>query len=117
MGSPEISVDAPPTPAPMNIDLNTTPVGGGSSSGGSRKRSRELPADAMEHARSLFDTMLTAEDEAKSMFMAAGVAGAMTLTSGEPEPEELDNREACGWPGKHGRDRGAADVRGESGIG
>ncbi|XBI94030.1 hypothetical protein VPH35_030750 [Triticum aestivum] len=38
--SPEVSAVAPSTPAPAPIDLNATPVAGGSSSGGARKRTR-----------------------------------------------------------------------------
>ncbi|KAE8799326.1 putative serine/threonine-protein kinase [Hordeum vulgare] len=41
--SPEVSVLAPFTPAPAPIDLNATPVAGGSSSGGARKHARQMP--------------------------------------------------------------------------
>ncbi|KAE8783394.1 hypothetical protein D1007_43164 [Hordeum vulgare] len=57
-GSPEVS-----------INLNAVLVGGGSSSGGARKRPRELPADAMGNACNWFNRMSAAEDEANRMFM------------------------------------------------
>ena len=53
--SPEVSVVAPSTPAP--IDLNATPVAGGSSSGGARKRAWHMPADVLPGTRNLFDGM------------------------------------------------------------
>ncbi|KAE8767980.1 DNA repair protein rhp54 [Hordeum vulgare] len=55
--SPEVSVVAPSTPVPTTIDLNTTPVAGGSSSGGARKRARHTPADQLPGAHNLFDEM------------------------------------------------------------
>ncbi|KAE8770060.1 DNA repair protein rhp54 [Hordeum vulgare] len=54
--SSEVSVVAPSTPAPTPIDLNATPVAGGSSSGGARKRVWPM-------ARNLFDEMPAAGDE------------------------------------------------------
>ncbi|KAE8766561.1 DNA repair protein rhp54 [Hordeum vulgare] len=53
----------------MAIDINTTHVGGGSCSGGNRKRQHELPADVMENARNVFVTMPVADDEANPLFM------------------------------------------------
>ncbi|XP_037418888.1 uncharacterized protein LOC119283438 [Triticum dicoccoides] len=61
--SPDVSMVAPSTPAPAPIDLNATPVAGGSSSGGARKRARQMPADVLSDARNLFDGMPAAGDE------------------------------------------------------
>ncbi|XBI00455.1 hypothetical protein VPH35_129474 [Triticum aestivum] len=61
--SPDVSVVAPSTPAPAPIDLNATPVVGGSSSGGTRKRARQTPAGGLPDARNLFEGMLSAVDE------------------------------------------------------
>ncbi|XP_044373207.1 uncharacterized protein, partial [Triticum aestivum] len=61
--TPDVSVVAPSMPAPAPIDLNATPVAGGSSSGGARKRARQMPAGALPDARNLFDGMLAAGDE------------------------------------------------------
>ncbi|KAE8802829.1 putative serine/threonine-protein kinase [Hordeum vulgare] len=68
-GSSEVSVAASATPAPVAIDLNTMPIGGGSSSTGARKLSRELPTNVLGNARNPFDIMPTPEDEANCMFM------------------------------------------------
>ncbi|KAE8790066.1 hypothetical protein D1007_35673 [Hordeum vulgare] len=43
----EVSIVAPSTPASMTIDLNATSVAGGSSSGGTRKRQREMLVDTL----------------------------------------------------------------------
>ncbi|XP_044335663.1 uncharacterized protein [Triticum aestivum] len=59
----EVSVVAPSTPAPAPINLNATPVAGGSSSGGVRKRARQMPADVLPGARNLFYGMPAAGDE------------------------------------------------------
>ncbi|XP_037480496.1 uncharacterized protein LOC119357757 [Triticum dicoccoides] len=59
--SPEVSVVAPSTPTP--IDLNATPVAGGSSFGGVRKRARHMPADVLPGACSLFDGMPASGDD------------------------------------------------------
>uniref|UniRef100_A0A8I6X9Z7 No apical meristem-associated C-terminal domain-containing protein n=1 Tax=Hordeum vulgare subsp. vulgare TaxID=112509 RepID=A0A8I6X9Z7_HORVV len=61
--SPELSVVAPSTLAPAPIDLNTTPVAGGSSSGGARKRARKMRADVLPDAHNLFDVTSAAADE------------------------------------------------------
>ncbi|KAE8771069.1 DNA repair protein rhp54 [Hordeum vulgare] len=61
--SPEVSVVAPSTPAPTTIDLNATPVAGGSSSGGARKRARQTPADKLPGTRNLFDGMSDAGND------------------------------------------------------
>ncbi|KAE8767073.1 DNA repair protein rhp54 [Hordeum vulgare] len=54
---------APSTLAPAPIDLNTTPVAGGSSSGGARKRVRQMRADVLSGACNLFNGMPAAGDE------------------------------------------------------
>ncbi|XBH68033.1 hypothetical protein VPH35_096292 [Triticum aestivum] len=61
--SPDVSVVAPSTPAPAPIDLNATPVAGGSSSGGARKRVRQTLASVLPEACNLFDGMPSAVDE------------------------------------------------------
>ncbi|XBH71874.1 hypothetical protein VPH35_099271 [Triticum aestivum] len=61
--SPNVSVVTPSTPAPAPINLNATPVAGGSSSGGTRKRARQTPAGVLPEARNLFDGMPSAVDE------------------------------------------------------
>ena len=61
--SPEVSVVAPSTPAPAPIDLNATPVAGGSSTGGARKRARQKPTDVLSDAHNLFDGMPAAGDD------------------------------------------------------
>src|SRR3954467_3165755 len=53
----------PSTPAPAPVDLNATPVVGGSSSGGARKRARQTSADVLPDARNLFEGMPSAVDE------------------------------------------------------
>ncbi|KAE8811841.1 Cysteine-rich receptor-like protein kinase 10 [Hordeum vulgare] len=59
--SPEVSVVAPSTPVP--IDLNATPVAVGSSTGGARKRAPQTRADQLLGARNLFDGMPAAGDD------------------------------------------------------
>ncbi|XBI95510.1 hypothetical protein VPH35_031961 [Triticum aestivum] len=61
--SPDVSVVAPSTPAPAPIDLNATPVAGGSSSSGVRKRAWQTPAGVLSDARNLFEEMPSAVDE------------------------------------------------------
>ncbi|KAE8794421.1 putative serine/threonine-protein kinase [Hordeum vulgare] len=61
--SPEVSVVAPSTPTPATIDLNATPVAGGSSSGGVRKRARLTSADQLPGARNLFDGMPATDND------------------------------------------------------
>ncbi|KAE8775272.1 DNA repair protein rhp54 [Hordeum vulgare] len=61
--SHEVSVVAPSTPVPVPINLNATPVAGASSSGGARKRARQMPADVLSGACDLFDRMPVADDE------------------------------------------------------
>ncbi|XP_044955705.1 uncharacterized protein LOC123406283 [Hordeum vulgare subsp. vulgare] len=59
----EVSVVAPSTPAPASIDLNVTPVAGGSSFGGARKRPRQMRAGVLPYACNMFDGMPAAGDE------------------------------------------------------
>ncbi|KAF7004564.1 hypothetical protein CFC21_019776 [Triticum aestivum] len=61
--SPDVSVVTPSTPAPAPIDLNATPMVGGSSSGDTRKCARKTPADGLSDARNLFEEMSSAVDE------------------------------------------------------
>ncbi|KAE8820700.1 DNA repair protein rhp54 [Hordeum vulgare] len=61
--SSEVSIVAPFTPVPVTIDLNATPVAGRSSSGGMRKRQREMPAGMLTGTRNLFDGMPAAIDD------------------------------------------------------
>nr|XP_040259582.1 uncharacterized protein LOC120976547 [Aegilops tauschii subsp. strangulata] len=76
--SPEVSVVAPSTPTPAPIDLHATPVAGGSSSGGARKRARQMPADVLSGARNLFDGMPAAgnEDYMQNMIFEGGTPAA-----------------------------------------
>ncbi|XBH68748.1 hypothetical protein VPH35_096821 [Triticum aestivum] len=76
--SPDVSVVAPSTPAPAPIDLNATPVVGGSSSGGLRKRARQTPDDGLPDARNLFEEMPSAVDEdyMRNLIFEGGVPGA-----------------------------------------
>ncbi|KAE8786090.1 DNA repair protein rhp54 [Hordeum vulgare] len=61
--SSKVSVVAPSTPAPAPINLNATPVADGSSSGGPRKRAREMSLGMLSDASNLFDGMPTAVDD------------------------------------------------------
>jgi hypothetical protein len=70
----------------VGIVSNRLRACGMASAGSSRWRFRELPEDDPPPTGVVL----------RSMLMAAGVAGATTLTSGESD--ELDKREACGWP-------------------
>uniref|UniRef100_A0A8I6WPF7 Uncharacterized protein n=1 Tax=Hordeum vulgare subsp. vulgare TaxID=112509 RepID=A0A8I6WPF7_HORVV len=76
--SSEVSVVAPSTPAPTTIDLNATPVAGGSSSGGATKRARQTPADQLPGARNLFDGMPAAgnDDYMQNMIFEGGAQSA-----------------------------------------
>ncbi|XBI50124.1 hypothetical protein VPH35_113578 [Triticum aestivum] len=76
--SPDVSVVAPSTPAPAPIDLNATPVVGGSSSGGTRKRARQTPAGGLPDARNLFEGMPSAVDEyfMQNLIFEGGAPGA-----------------------------------------
>ncbi|KAE8783381.1 DNA repair protein rhp54 [Hordeum vulgare] len=72
--SPEVSVVAPSTHMPTIIDLNATPMAGGSSSGGVRKRARQMPVDQLPGARNLFDGMPAAgnDDYMQNMIFEGG---------------------------------------------
>ncbi|XP_044396949.1 uncharacterized protein [Triticum aestivum] len=62
--SPDVRVVVPSMPAPAPIDLNVTPVAGGSSFGGARKRARHMLAGVLPDARcNLFEGMPSTGDE------------------------------------------------------
>ncbi|KAE8818691.1 Lectin-domain containing receptor kinase A4.3 [Hordeum vulgare] len=92
--SPEVSIVAPSTPASGIIDLNVAPVAGGSSSGGTRKRRREMPADMLTNARNLFDGMPVAvDDDTTNHFLEK-----MIFEDGEPatgayDPDETQSQD------------------------
>ena len=76
--SPDVSVVAPSMLAAAPIDLNATPVVGGSSSGGTRKRARQAPAGGFLVARNLFEEMPSAidEDYMQHLIFEGGASGA-----------------------------------------
>ena len=84
------------------IDLNATPVAGGSSSGGARKHAREMPADMLPGARNLFDGMPAAdEDETAGRFMESiifegGTAAAGGAAGAGYNPEETQSQDGRG---------------------
>ncbi|KAE8819970.1 DNA repair protein rhp54 [Hordeum vulgare] len=81
--SPEVSALAPSTPVPAPIDLNTTPVVGGSSSGGPRKRAWEMPADMLSGALNLFDrTPTVVDNERANHFMESIIFKGDTAVTG-----------------------------------
>ncbi|XBJ13320.1 hypothetical protein VPH35_017690 [Triticum aestivum] len=86
MCSPDVSVVAPSTPAPAPIDLNATPVVGGSSSGGMRKRARQTPAGGLPDARNLFEEMPSAIDEDYMQNL---------IFEGVPEDYGLEKEDEC----------------------
>ncbi|XP_020194007.1 uncharacterized protein [Aegilops tauschii subsp. strangulata] len=90
--SPDVSVVAPSTPAPAPIDLNATPVAGGSSSGGARKRARQMPADVLPDARNLFDGMPAAgeEDYMQNLIFEGGAPAAGY------DPDETQSQDSQG---------------------
>ena len=69
---------APSTPAPAPINLNATPVVGGSSSGDTRKRTRQTPAGGLPDARNLFEEMPSAADDdyMQNLIFEGGAPGA-----------------------------------------
>ncbi|KAE8805524.1 putative serine/threonine-protein kinase [Hordeum vulgare] len=83
----EVGIVAPFMPAPVTINLNTTPVAGGPSSEGMRKREHKKPTDMLIDARNLFDGMPAAvDDDMTNRFLenmifegGASVAGAYNL--------------------------------------
>ncbi|XBI83272.1 hypothetical protein VPH35_091793 [Triticum aestivum] len=91
--SPEVSVVAPSTPAPAPNDLKATPVAGGSSSGGVRKRARQMLADVLPGARSLFDGMpaFGDDDYMQNIIFEGGAAAACGIPSSKKE----DKRDAA----------------------
>ncbi|KAE8821715.1 dna repair protein rhp54 [Hordeum vulgare] len=81
-------------PASATINHNGTPVVGGSSSRGMRKRQREMLADMLTGARNLFDGMPMAVDHdttnsfLKNMIFKGGVPAA-----GAYDPEETQRQD------------------------
>ncbi|KAE8816975.1 DNA repair protein rhp54 [Hordeum vulgare] len=61
--SPEVSILAPSTPAPVTIYLNAAPVARGSSFGGMSKREREMTADMLTDTCNLFNGIPAAVDD------------------------------------------------------
>ncbi|KAE8787371.1 DNA repair protein rhp54 [Hordeum vulgare] len=106
--SPEVSVAAPSTPAPTTIDLTATPVAGGSSCGGARKRTRQTPADQLPGARNLFDGMPAAADDyyMQNMIFEAG-AQAVGF-----DPDETQSQDGRGY-----NEDQAAFMRDQVGVG
>ncbi|KAE8780424.1 DNA repair protein rhp54 [Hordeum vulgare] len=89
----EVSMVAPSTPAPTTIDLNATPVAGGSSSGGARKRARQTPADQLSGARNLFDGMPAAgHDDYMQNMVFEGGAQATGF-----DPDETQSQDGRGY--------------------
>ncbi|KAE8809735.1 Lectin-domain containing receptor kinase A4.3 [Hordeum vulgare] len=89
--SPEVSVVAPSTPAPTTIDLNSTPMAGGPSSGGVRKRARQTPSDQLPGARNLFDEMLADDDYMQNMIFEGGAQAAGF------DPDETQSQDGRGY--------------------
>ncbi|XBH95240.1 hypothetical protein VPH35_085834 [Triticum aestivum] len=90
--SPDVSVVAPSTPAPAPIDLNATPVVGGSSSDGTRKRARQTPAGGLPDIRNLFEEMSSAVDKnyMRNLIFEGGAPGAGY------DPEETQSQDGHG---------------------
>ncbi|KAE8805223.1 Phospholipid-transporting ATPase 1 [Hordeum vulgare] len=98
--STEVSVVAPSTHATAPIDLNSTPVAGAYSFGGTRKREREMRADMLLGARNLFDTMTAATaDETTNRFMESIIfegrpgLGGFPLDHEFPEDHDLEEED------------------------
>ncbi|XP_044335580.1 uncharacterized protein [Triticum aestivum] len=95
--SPKVSVVAPSTPAPAPIDLNATPVAGGSSSGSARKRARHMPAD-VPGARNLFDGMPASGDDdyMQNMIFEGGAPVAGGAAGVGYDPDETQSQDGRG---------------------
>ncbi|KAE8773727.1 DNA repair protein rhp54 [Hordeum vulgare] len=95
----EVSIVAPSTPAPVTIDLNSMPVAGGSSSGGRRKRHREMRADMLTGARNLFDGMPAVVDDdtancfLENMIFEGGAPTAGGYSAAAYEPDETQSQD------------------------
>jgi hypothetical protein len=91
--SPEVSVVAPSTPAPAPIDLNATPVAGGSSSGGARKRARQMPG-----ARNLFDGMpeVGDDDYMQNIIFEGGAPATGGAAGAGYDPDETQSQDGRG---------------------
>ncbi|KAE8794224.1 DNA repair protein rhp54 [Hordeum vulgare] len=90
---PEVSVVASSTLAPVSIDLNATPVAGGSSSGDARKRVRKMLADVLSGAHNVFDGMSAAGDE-DYMHNLIFEGGASSVRYDPDETQSQDGRGA-----------------------
>ncbi|KAE8808925.1 DNA repair protein rhp54 [Hordeum vulgare] len=91
--SPEVSIVAPSKPAPVTIDLNVAPVASGSSSRGMRKRQREMPADMLTGARSLFDGMSVAVDDDTTNRFPENMIFEGAPTAGVYDPDETQSQD------------------------
>ncbi|KAE8813189.1 DNA repair protein rhp54 [Hordeum vulgare] len=97
--SPEVSIMAPSTLAPVTIDLNATSVVGGSSFGGMRKRQREMPADMLTGTRSLYVGMPAAVDDdtanrfLENMNFEGGVPAAGAYSAAAYDPDETQSQD------------------------
>ncbi|KAE8779514.1 hypothetical protein D1007_47457 [Hordeum vulgare] len=100
--SPEVRIVAPSTPTPATIDLNATSVARRSSSGGTRKRQRNMPADMLTGARNLFDGMLAAiDDDTANLLLADMISeGGAPATDGYStaayDPDEIQSQDGRG---------------------
>ncbi|KAE8799460.1 DNA repair protein rhp54 [Hordeum vulgare] len=97
--SSEVSIVAPFTLASVTIDLNATPVAGGSSSGSMRKRQREMPADMLTGACNLFDGMPTVVDDnttnrfLENMILKGGASAAGAYSATVYDPDETQSQD------------------------
>ncbi|XBI83266.1 hypothetical protein VPH35_091787 [Triticum aestivum] len=85
-------------PSPAPIDLNATPIAGGSSYGGARRRTREMPTDMIPSARNLFHRMPSADDDdfMQNIIFEAGTeaaGGAAAVGYNPDETQSQDGRE------------------------
>ncbi|XBI77680.1 hypothetical protein VPH35_070744 [Triticum aestivum] len=90
--SPDVSVVTPSTPAPAPIELNASPVAGGSSSGGAGKHARQTPADVLPDARNLFEEMPSTvnEDYMQNLIFEGGAQ------AGGYDPDETQSQDGRG---------------------
>ncbi|KAE8777027.1 DNA repair protein rhp54 [Hordeum vulgare] len=97
--SPEVSIVAPSTPAPVTFDLNATSMAGESSSGGMRNRQREMSTDMLTSAHNLFDEMPTDVDDdmsnrfLESMIFEGGAPAARAYSAVAYDPDETQNQD------------------------
>ncbi|KAE8797199.1 Phospholipid-transporting ATPase 1 [Hordeum vulgare] len=91
--SPEVIIMAPSTPASVNIDLNAASVAGRSSSGGMRKRKREMLADMLTGARNLFDGMPVAVDDDTTNRLLENMIFEGAPATGAYDPDETQSQD------------------------